>query len=164
MDKKTLERFLSKVVKTEACWVWCGSLDGHGYAQFDGRTASRVSYEHFVRPIPPLPGSHHGFCVCHVCDNPLCVFPDHLFIAPQWVNLRDAQFKGRLAGKNQKLSAEVVRGLREEYARGGVSQKELAERVGCSQAYVSRVLRGRRRAILVDDPGVFMAVAERARR
>lgn len=44
-------------------------------------------------PIPP-----HLMC-CHSCDNPKCVNPDHLFIATQKQNIRDARLKGRMYHK-----------------------------------------------------------------
>lgn len=80
------ERWSSKVLRganPTDCWLWMGSLDGHGYGQIQtGRVsvnghhapdkAHRVSYELHVGPIP------EGLQLDHLCRNPSCVNPKHL--------------------------------------------------------------------------------------
>ncbi len=91
------ERFWEKVVRTDDCWVWTGATtpeSGYGIISVEGRTtkAHRVSYEMNVGPIP------EGMFVCHHCDNPPCVRPDHLFVGTQADNLADGRAKGRIEG------------------------------------------------------------------
>lgn len=95
--KTKLERKIEKDAAT-GCWNWTGVVNNYGYALLsynlpDGRrtttTASRLSYETYVGPIPA------GAYVCHRCDNPLCVNPDHLFTGTQKQNLDDMIAKGR---------------------------------------------------------------------
>jgi hypothetical protein len=50
----------------------------------------RVSWQLHYGPIP------EGMLVCHHCDNPPCVRPDHLFLGTQRDNSQDASRKGRL--------------------------------------------------------------------
>lgn len=91
----TEERFWSRVEKGPDCWVWTGPRGQRGYGQINvgGRTlrVHRVSW-----------AMHHGdpgeLFVCHKCDNPPCVRPDHLFIGTHTDNMRDKISKGRGRG------------------------------------------------------------------
>jgi HNH endonuclease len=72
-----LERFWSKVEKTESCWVWRGRITRLGYGEFgtyDRRTVKvhRYSYMLVNGPIPI------GLELDHLCRNRACVNPSHL--------------------------------------------------------------------------------------
>lgn len=71
-----LERFWSKVEKTDYCWEWKAAKTPKGYGQFNidkvVLRAHRVAYELVVGPIPD------GLTIDHLCRNPSCVNPDHL--------------------------------------------------------------------------------------
>lgn len=77
------------------CWIWPGWRRGQYGGLFvpGGRRQSalahRWSYEQFVGAVP------EGMKVCHRCDTPLCVNPDHLFLGTQADNVRDMVQKGR---------------------------------------------------------------------
>ena len=134
------QRFEAKVVKTDGCWEWrAGTRGGYGRLRVDGRkqTASRVAYALYKGPIS------QGLKVCHSCDNPKCVRPDHLFLGTQRQNVDDMIAKRRhIDGKrrgaengNAKLTPEQVIAIRSD-AR---SQSAIAASYGIGQAAVSKI-------------------------
>lgn len=88
-------RFWQHVVKTDGCWLWTGPSRKNGYGRLqDGDRsvlAHRLSYTMHVGPIPA------GLLVCHSCDTPACVRPDHLFLGTYLDNAQDSTEKGRRA-------------------------------------------------------------------
>lgn len=80
--------------ESTGCWDWHGYTNTQGYARvFTAGKLKRVHrmiYELFVGEIP------EGLFVCHHCDNPRCINPEHLFIGTHQDNMNDMRRKGRL--------------------------------------------------------------------
>lgn len=137
------ERFWAKVDKTSetGCWVWTAYRfhDGYGAIEINGRHAKahRVSYELNIGPILD------GLCVCHKCDNKICVRPDHLFADTQKENVTDMYRKGRDAdrkGTNNplaKLTDVQVREMRSDPR----PQRVIAKEFNVSQSLVGLIKR-----------------------
>jgi hypothetical protein len=144
------ERFWEKVAKAGAddCWLWKAGRNQYGYGLISHRLAHRVSWEiAYGKPVPP------GLVVCHGCDNPACVNPEHLWLGTQRDNLQDMFAKGR--GKHvvprdngrernpmAKLTADDVGKIRS--LAGTMTQRKLGERFGVGQDQISRILSGER--------------------
>lgn len=87
------EDFWSRVRKSDGCWEWQGSIIGNGYGvvRVDRKQvyAHRYAYELTHGTIPA------GRLICHHCDNPRCVRPDHIYAGTHADNMRDALERGR---------------------------------------------------------------------
>lgn len=94
-----MDRFWDKVDKTSDCWIWTAAKSAAGYGRFklNGRLVSphRLAYEMAFGDIPP------GSDVCHRCDNPPCVNPEHLFVGSRSDNMQDCIAKGRFVARDR---------------------------------------------------------------
>lgn len=85
------------------CWIWVGTINNKGYGlfRFRGKTTSahRVSFLLHVGNIPS------DIFVCHKCDVPSCVNPEHLFLGTHADNMLDMVRKGRV-DRTKKASGE----------------------------------------------------------
>lgn len=150
---KTLaERFWSKVDKSRGpngCWPWTAAKNGGGYGviRIDGKNilAHRASWGLSNGSI------RNGLHCLHRCDNPGCLNPGHLFLGTDADNISDMDRKGRRVNSDvrgsaiawAKLSDDVVREMRLAYAAGLTTQRELASRLGMSQASINSALLGK---------------------
>ncbi len=133
--KRTLkERFESHINKesphtytdpdgnTTPCWTWNtkkGNINKYIRMEDEaGHTVygHRLSHEYYIGPIAP------GLCVCHHCDHPGCVNPEHLFEGTQEDNNKDRSKKGRTArmygekNPQSKLTVEQVKEIKDKLA------------------------------------------------
>lgn len=140
----TLERFEKYVLPepNSGCWLWTGSYFHGGYGRFSEThktsvLAHRFSFKTYRGTIPT------GMFVCHRCDNPACVNPDHLFLGSPKDNNRDMVSKGRQAKgekiRKLKLTEEQARQIRIETS---TSVAEFAKRFNVSYGVVWGVRAG----------------------
>jgi hypothetical protein len=143
------ERFWEKVNKSDGCWEWQGALFDRGYGVFQvqRRTvrAHRLAYMMAKGPIAP------GLFVCHMCDNPRCVRPEHLFLGTPQENTDDMVFKGRARytgpknpprrEEHHKAKLDELSVQRLRAAGNALPQIDLAAIFGVSKQTVSAVLR-----------------------
>jgi hypothetical protein len=144
--KPFVDRFFSKINKTDSCWLWTGTRQRrngiprygfitkgrHGEGQMSAHRASWVIH---YGEIPD------GLYVCHRCDNPPCVNPDHLFLGTALDNMSDMFAKGRSG--NCKLTREQADKIKTEYATGLISMRELGGKYGISHTHVRHLVIGK---------------------
>lgn len=92
------KRFWSRVdfSSPDDCWLWRGARVGkYGEVKWGKRPVlvHRAAYEMVYGEIP------RDKVVCHTCDTPLCVRPDHLVIGTDADNVEDMWAKGRAAAQ-----------------------------------------------------------------
>ena len=136
-------RLLNRIKIVNGCWEWkdfiC-PMTGYGKITYERKcmTAHRLSYIYHKGDIPP------EMFVCHVCDNPKCINPDHPFIGTAKDNSRDMVKKGRhvshLGENNQcsRLTENQVIEIR-RLCSEGVKQIEIGKMFGIDQCHVSDI-------------------------
>lgn len=168
MDEKTIARFWNKVdrngpVQThvahlDQCWVWTASRTKKGYGQLHtgGRMGPPILAHRLSWMIHFPNTSIDKLCVCHVCDNRVCVNPAHLFLGTKAENNDDMRRKGRgalppspphgIANRQAKLTHDDVVKIR---ARGllGDKHRAIAADYGVAHSTVGRIVLGKTRRI-----------------
>jgi len=146
LDKLT--PFLEKIrFDPGRCWLWEGAKTPLGYGHMSIRKngkrvdaySHRVSWETFCGPVPD------GLEVCHRCDTPSCMRPDHLFLGTHRDNMRDSVQKGRWnrpkgeAHYRAKLTDGIVRNIRANIGLRSIT--DMARDVGVSYMAVWYICR-----------------------
>lgn len=154
--------FWNRVVQGEpdVCWPWLGSFlrtdkkqapyGRYCSRRFGALKAHRISYAIHYGEIAD------GLLICHACDNPSCVNPAHLFAGTPRDNVLDAISKNRWSSGPEhgarlwhlkkgedhisaKLSDLQVQEIYKLALTGDISQKEIGQRYGVTQAHVSAI-------------------------
>lgn len=95
-----IDRLMEKTQVGPSCWEWTGRKNIHGYGwlvavELKGDRSRRIELAHramWFAKHGPIPA---GMFICHSCDNPGCVCPDHLFLGTPKDNAIDMASKGR---------------------------------------------------------------------
>lgn len=154
-------RFWRHVDVTDSCWVWAGSTNEKGYGTFKYSSARppvrahRYSWElHNDERLPS------GVLVCHTCDTPPCVRPDHLFLGTQLNNICDMLDKQRSPWRDRESDevralVELVRRLTDDQiaearcrVASGETQRSVARDLGVDPSTISRLINRRHWATL----------------
>lgn len=152
--------FWAKVKQVGGCLEWQSSLDDNGYGRVrvpHSRAhfrAHRVAYYMVYEEDPA------EMFVCHSCDNPKCVNPEHLFLGTALQNNQDKMAKGRDRYADQRGHRNGNSKLSENDARQiiklileGKNNKQIAAVMPVGHALVSRIRVGRSWRALADSMG-----------
>lgn len=149
------ERFWDKVNKTDSCWLWTSKLNGSGYGVIavpddtrgNSSCGTRVKRRYFLAHRMAWELTHGSIpedkILCHHCDNPICVRPDHLFLGSHADNIRDKVSKNRQAmgtkNSQAKLTEEKVKEIRAIGYK--LMEKEVAQMFKVSPATIGEIRR-----------------------
>jgi len=116
-SQNTIDRFWNKIKPPkdeDDCWEWTAFKDKDGYGKLSLRERNRKSYgaHRFSYEL------HHDIIllpeqmVCHTCDNPPCVNPNHLVLGDAKLNKQDSVNKNRHSygsiHGNSVLTEEII--------------------------------------------------------
>jgi hypothetical protein len=151
-----IQQMLANHTITDAgCWEYDGYRDPMGYGRFKiyvsnfapkkrNYYAQRVSYA-FHNGVDP-----GALLVCHKCDNPPCINPDHLFLGDTKANMQDMVSKGRAAdqhGENgthiKLMDSDVLQIINQ--IRAGMTNMEIASALPVTHSQVSCIRLGKSR-------------------
>lgn len=130
------------------CWEWTGWCNKQGYGNISiNRTrtirAHRFSYvlnNHYGLTLEDI----DGCVVCHECDNPKCINPEHLFIGTAQDNVDDREIKGRGIQGNKchkaKLSEQQVIEIRTRFTTEKITKTQLAFEYGVAPSTIERII------------------------
>jgi len=155
VEPRHVAYFWSLVRKSDDndCWIWTGFRQkrpsgelSYGSLSLDGKPilAHRFSWLVAHGSLPSV--------VCHRCDNPACVRPDHLFGGTQADNLADMRAKGRHhinsfpSGEKHpgaKITFEIAEQIRAERKATGLSYVKLGKKFGLDQSTVYDIVIGK---------------------
>jgi hypothetical protein len=131
-------RFFRKVSIDDGCWEWLGGKISRGYGAYYPNKhtvyAHRYMWEALNGPIPA------GLFVCHHCDNPSCVRPDHLFLGTHRDNMHDMRSKGH---GNTTLTEDDVRLIRQCTDHSWSSCQQLGVQFGVTPENIQFIITGR---------------------
>lgn len=147
LSKKDTGRFWSKVNKTKDCWLWTGGKNSGGYGIF--HIKSKPFFAH--RVVKGILVKNDPRCVCHTCDVPACVNPEHLWFGTPKTNAQDALKKGRLildrlgdqkgiANQCAVLCDEKVLKIRDLYASGYGSYAKISKLYNVQRSCIQKVV------------------------
>ena len=99
LPMKNSSHFWQQFQNKFGCWIWVGCSDKKGYgsvcrASYGEGLAHRLSWVFHKGEIP------NGLHVCHRCNNPSCVNPEHLYLATNSENIKDAWRDGLCRNQN----------------------------------------------------------------
>lgn len=130
------------------CWNWTGALKKgtHKYGRLKTinpltdkscmMIASRASYLAYNGDLPP------GMNILHLCDNPQCVNPKHLYAGTSLQNSKDIKSSNKYKAINSKLTVQEVRIIKHRISLG-VSFGFLSKEFNVSKSTIQSIKEGK---------------------
>jgi hypothetical protein len=143
----TPEEYLNQRSKQleNGCIEFTAGKDRNGYGQCQASRVAKdlkVTRAHqmaYVSAKGPIP---KGMFVCHTCDNPSCINPDHLFVGTPQDNVDDMMRKGRYVHPEMPRKLTTEQYLELMSLKGREHALSVADKFGVSWGLVYSYWRG----------------------
>lgn len=146
-------RFWPRVEIADGCWLWTGARDSDGYGNvgLPGRLFAKAHRVAFLLT--------HGLVeadlfICHDCDNPPCVRPDHLHTGTNSQNQREAYDRGLNVSRN-RLKTKCIRGHAFDDANTGINCLGNRYCITCNRVGSRERMRVKRLGIESHSPAIL---------
>lgn len=130
---------------TTPCWEWIAFKIKSGYGQF--RSELKIEYAHRYSYRIHYGPFLEAFDICHHCDNPGCVNPEHLFAGTVQDNMDDMKRKNKSCkgekSPRAKLTNDIVIEIKKTRCESKVSIRQLAEKYNVHKATISNIINGK---------------------
>lgn len=144
LSQKQRDNLWAGVLRQQAheCWPWQRSLGVSGYPAVWVNSieycATRIAYLDYYGQQP---GEQ---MVCHSCDNPVCMNPNHFFLGNHDDNMADRQRKGRqYKGERHHRAILTEQDAIEIFnLKGKETCTSIAARKNCSRSAVKAIWQG----------------------
>jgi hypothetical protein len=139
--KNGAERLSQRIEITDTgCHLYTLGKVGNGYGTIGIGGNSYLTHRVAYLLAHPDEAISRKDYICHSCDTPACINPDHLFKSDCKGNLQDAAAKGRLHS-DPKLSDNEVMDLRQRW-QAGESMTSLMKDFGIDPRCLVRIVKG----------------------
>ena len=127
------------VNKRTACWDWIGAVAPNGYGRVGVLgTKNRTAQAHRVVYEREKGSVDKALDLDHLCRNRRCVNPAHLEPVTRTENSH--------RGDKTLFTEQEVDEIRERYAKGDITQRELGREYGMDHGYISQLITRKRRS------------------
>lgn len=137
-----IEKLLQRTIKDrKGCLVY-NRVKHRPYVYYQGRRVVMARVIYMICTGKDIPEKYY---ICHSCDNPLCINPEHLFLGTPLENARDRDLKNRGAKGSRsghaKLTEQIVLAIR-LYSRKKQNIHAVAKDFGLPYSIVYDVIKG----------------------
>ena len=145
MSNNLVKRFWANVDRSKGikeCWPWIGYRWRGGYGRFKFKGDTFIA-THISLSLSGRPSTKIRTLALHACDHPWCVNPKHLrWGTPHDNNMDCKKRKGRKRWPTSKLPIFQRHQICDLYAKGNLTQTDLAIKFQVSQCYISKIVHG----------------------